>query len=125
MFRSGLTLRRRWFLLLTLLAVALALSTGGILWHSVQTSSVSEIQSRINALKPGFTGIRLSLISIVAMTWPFLTSGLHRWGQIDEYQRDMLADLRWRVVTWLVVIELVLGQNLLGQVLAVLQGSRA
>ncbi len=33
--------------------------------------------------------------------------------------------LRWRIVTWLVVIELVLGQNLLGQVLAVLQGSRA
>ncbi len=124
-FRSGLVLRRRWFLLLTLLAVALALSTGGILWHSVQTSSVSEIQSRIAALKPLFTGFRLFLIALVAMTWPFLMSGLHRWGRIDEGQRDTLDNLRWRVVTWLMVIELVLGQNLLGQVLALLQGSRA
>ncbi len=119
-FRSGLALRRRWFLLLTLLAFALALSIGGILWHSVQTSSVSEIQSRIDALKPVFTGIRLFLIVLLAMAWPFLTSGIHRWGRIDEGQRDTLDNLRWRIVTWLVVIELVLGQNLLGQVLALL-----
>ncbi len=124
-FRSGLVLRRRWFLLLTLLAVVLAISTGDILWHSVQTSSVSEIQSRIDAMKPIFSGIRLFLIAIVAMTWLLLTDGLYRWGRIDQDQRDTFANLRWRVVTWLVIIELVLGQNLLGQVLAVLQGSRA
>ncbi len=117
-FRSGLASRRRWFLLLTLLAFALTLITGSIIWHSVQTSSVSEIQSRINALKPVFSGIRLFFITLVAMTWPLLTDGLHRWGRIDEGQRDTLDNLRWRVVTWLVVIELVLGQNLLGQVLA-------
>ncbi|MEJ1339871.1 MAG: hypothetical protein RNU03_13620 [Candidatus Sedimenticola sp. (ex Thyasira tokunagai)] len=125
MFRSGLAFRRRWFLLLTLLAVALALSTGGIIWHSVQTSSVSEIQSRIDALKPLFTGFRLFLIALVAMAWPLLTSSLHCWGRIDEGQRDTLDSLRWRIVTWLVVVELMLGQNLLGQVLAALQGSRA
>ncbi len=124
-FHRGLALRRRWFFLLTLLAFALMLITGGILWHSVQTSSVSEIHSRINALKPLFTGFRLFLIALMAMTWPLLTSGLHRWGRIDEGQRDNLDNLRWRVVTWLVVIELVLGQNLLGQVLIMLQGSRA
>ena len=125
MFRSGLAKRRRWFLLLTLLAVALALIIGGILWQLVETSSVGEIQSRIDALKPVFTGIRLFLITLVAMTWPLLTSGLYRWGRIDESQQDTLDNLRWRVVTWLVVIELVLGQNLLGQVLSYLQGGRA
>ena len=124
-FRSSLAVHRRWFFLLTLLAVALALRTGAILWHSVGTSSVSEIQTQVDAVKPVFTGIRLFLISLVAVAWPFVTSGIHRWGQIDEGQRDTLDNLRWRVVTWLVVIELVLGQNLLGQVLAVLQGSRA
>ncbi len=124
-FHSGLVLRRCWFFLLTLLAVALALSTSGILWHSVGTSSVSEIQTRVDAMKPVFTGSRLFLIALVAMAWPLLTSSLHCWGRIDEAQQDTLANLRWRIVTWLVVIELVLGQNLLGQVLAVLQGSRA
>ena len=123
-FRSGFALRRRWFLLLTMLAVALAMSTGGILWHLVETSSVGEIQSRIDALKPVFVGFRLFLITLVSMTWPLLTSGLHRWGRIDESQRDTVDSLRWRIVTWLVVIELVLGQNLLGQVLSLLQEGR-
>jgi hypothetical protein len=117
-------LRRRWFFLLTLLAFALALVTGGILWHSVETSSVSEMQTRVDSVKPLFTGIRLLLIGLVAVAWPFVTNNLHRWGRIDESQATMMLALRWRIVTWLVVIEMVLGQNLLGQVLALLQGSR-
>ena len=119
MFHSGLVLHRRWFFLLTLLAFALALVTGGILWHSIGTSSVNDIQIRIDSMKPLFTGIRLFLIVLVAVAWPFVTNNLHRWGRIDESQATMMLALRWRIMTWLMVIELVLGQNLLGQVLAV------
>ena len=124
-FHSGCVMHRRWFFLLTLLASALALVAGGILWHSVETSSVVAMQTRVDAMKPVFTGIRLFLIAVVAMAWPFVTSNLQRWGRIDEVQATTMLAMRWRVVTWLVVIEGVLGQNLLGQVLAVLQGSRA
>ena len=122
---SGVVLRRRWFLLLTLLAFVLAVGTGGILWYSVEMSSISEIQSRVDAMKPVFAGSRLFLIAVMAMAWPFLVNGLHRWGRIDAVQASTMRALRWRVVTWLVVIEGVLGHNLLGQVLAVLQGSMA
>jgi hypothetical protein len=111
--------------LLTLLAFVMALCMGGVLWYSVETSSVSEIQTRVDAMKPVFTGIRLFLIALIAVAWPFVTNNLHRWGRINEAQETMMFALRWRIVTWLVVIELVLGQNLLGQVLAVLQGNRA
>ena len=124
-FHSGLVMRQRWFLLLTLLAFVLALVVGGGLWYSVETSSVSEIQTRVDALKPTFTGLRLFLIALVAVAWPFVTSVLPRWGRINEAQATTMLALRWRIVSWLVVIEGVLGQNLLGQVLAVLQGSRA
>ena len=124
-FHNGRVMRRRWFLLLTLLALALALGTGGILWHSVETSSVSEMQAQVDSLKPVFTGFRLLLIALVAIAWPFVTNNLHRWGRIDKAQVTTMLALRWRIVTWLVVIELVLGQNLVGQVLAVLQGSSA
>jgi len=124
-FRSGIVVRRYWFLLLTLLAFVLALGAGGILWHSVETSSISEIQTRVDAMRPIFTGSRLFLIAVVAMAWPFLVDGLHRWWRIDEVQATTMRALRWRIVTWLVVIELVLGQNLLGQVFTVLQGSSA
>jgi hypothetical protein len=124
-FHNGFDVRRRWFLLLSLLAFALALFAGGILWHSVESSSISEIQTRVDAMKPAFTGSRLFLIALVALVWPFLASGLHRWGQIDKARATILLALRWRIVTWLVVIELVLGQNLLGQILAFLQEGRA
>ena len=124
MFLSRPVLRRRWFFLLTLLAFALALVTGGILWHSIGTSSVNDIQTRVDSMKPLFTGIRLFPIWLVAMAWPFVTNNLHRWGRIDESQATMMLAQRWRVVIWLVVIELMLGQNLLGQVLTLLQGSR-
>ncbi|HYQ73356.1 MAG TPA: hypothetical protein VET88_15715 [Gammaproteobacteria bacterium] len=125
MSHSGVVVRRYWFLLLTLLAFVLALGAGGILWYSVETSSISEIQARVDTMKPVFTGIRLFLIAVVAIAWPFLVDILHRWGRIDEVQASAMRALRWRIVTWFVVIELVLGQNLLGKVLTVLQGSRA
>lgn len=125
MFRSGLAVRRRWFFLLTLMAVALALGVGGVLWHSVETTSVGTVQTQVDVLKPLMTGIRLFLIAMVTITWPFLVSRLHRWGRLGEANAKALHAVRWRIVTWLVVIELVLGQNLLGQVLVVLQGGRA
>jgi hypothetical protein len=117
-------MRRRWFLLLTLLAFALALGAGGLLWQAFETSSVSVLQTRVEAMKPVFAGVRLSLITLVAVAWPLMTNRLYRRGRIDAAQATTLKALRWRLVTWLVVIELVLGQNLLGQVLALLQESR-
>ena len=114
-------LRRRWFLLLTLLAFGLALGVGGMLWHSVQASSVLAVQARIENLKPILTGVRLSLIALVAMAWPWLANGLRCWGRLDAAQAATLLALRWRIVTWLIVIELILGQNLLGQLLMAFQ----
>ena len=118
-------MRRSGFFLLTLLALGLALGAGGILWHSVETTSVVAVQTRIDALKPFLTGIRVSMIALLAMGWPWIVNALQVWGRLDETQATSLLAVRWRIVTWLVVIELVLGQNLLGQVLVALQGSRA
>ena len=122
---NGFALRRRWFFLLTLLAFGLALVAGAILWRSVETTSVVAVQTRIDALKPLLTGIRVYLIALLAMGWPWIVNALERWGRLDETQAGNLLAVRWRIVTWLVVIELGLGQNLLGQVLAALQGSGA
>jgi hypothetical protein len=63
-------------------------------------------------------------MATVAITWPLLVNRLRHWRKLDERRAAALLALHWRIVTWLVVIELVLGQSLLGQVLAVLQGSR-
>ena len=124
MFRNGVAVRRRWFLLLMVLAATLTAGTGGVLWYAVQISSVSQIQVWLGAMKPLFAGIRWFLMATLAITWPLLVNRLRRWRKLDEKRATALVALRWRIVIWLVVIELVLGQNLPGQVLAVLQGSR-
>ena len=124
-FRNGLTMRRRWFVLLTLLAFGLALGIGTFLWNAVQTSSVVAVQTRIEMMKPVFTAIRLLVIGLVALLWPAVARTLHRWGRVDEAGAARLLSLRWRIVTWLVVIELLLGQNLIGQFLAALHGASA
>ena len=123
--RNGFAMRRRWFVLLTLLAFGLALGIGAFLWHVVQTSSVVALQTRIEVMKPVVTAIRLLLIGLVALSWPAMTRGLHQWGRVDEAGVGRLSSLRWRIVTWLVVIELMLGQNLLGRFMSALQGASA
>lgn len=124
-FRNGFAMRRRWFVLLTLLAFGLALGIGASLWHAVQTSSVVAIQTRIELMKPVFTAIRFLVIGLVVLSWPVATRVLHRWGRVDEAGATRLLSLRWRIVTWLLVIELLLGQNLLGRFVTALQGGRA
>ena len=122
-FHNRFAMRRRWFVMLTLLAFGLALGIGAFLWYSVQTSSVAAIQTRIDAMKPVLTIIRFLLIGLVALLWPALTNVLHRWGSVDEAGSARLLSLRWRIVTWLVVIELMLGQNLLSRFMSALQGA--
>mgnify|MGYP001818738719 CR=1 FL=1 len=124
-YLSGLAMRRRWFVLLTLLACGLVLGIGTFLWHAVQTASVIAIQTRVEMMKPTFTVIRFLVIGLVALSWPAVTRALHRWGRVDETGSAQLLSLRWRVVTWHVVMELMLGQNLLGRFLATLQGTSA
>ncbi len=76
-FPNGFAMRRCWFALLTLMAFGLALGNGVFLWHSVQTSSVIAIQTRIEMLKPVFTALRILVIGLVALSWPAITRGLH------------------------------------------------
>jgi len=59
----------------------------------------------------------------VATLWPWLLGLAHRPGQIGEERRDDLLAQRWRLVGWFLLIELVLGQELLGQFFAATTGA--
>ena len=124
-FHNGFAMRRRWFVLLTLVAFGLTSGIGGFLWHAVQTSSVAAIQIRIEAITPKVALIRLIVISLVALSWPGIVSALYRWGRVDAAGSTRLRLLRWRIVTWLVVVELMIGQNLLSRFLAAIQSDGA
>ena len=50
---------------------------------------------------------------------------LHCGNSIHALEGIQLRALRWRITGWLIVIELLLGQNILGRFLVVLQGASA
>ena len=124
-FHNGFTMRRRWFVLLTLVAFGLALGIGAFLWHATQTSSIVAIQIQIEEIKPIIATIRPLVISLVALSWPGIVGAFYRWGRVDEVGATRLLLLRWRIVTWLVVVELVIGQSLLAHFFAAIQSDSA
>jgi hypothetical protein len=121
-FNKSTVMRRRGFLGLSLLAIALTIVVGAVLWQAVELSSVSRISDQIDKIRPVASGVRLVLIGLVAALWPRLVGIAHRHDRIDEGRRDALLAQRWRVVGWLLVIEFVLGQNLLGRLVAITTG---
>ena len=83
---------------------------------------MAQVAARVDELKPLATGIRLALIGLAAVLWPGLIGLAHRGGHIGEEQRDDLLAQRWRLLGWLLVIELVLGQDLLARFFAATTG---
>ena len=112
MFSNALS-KRKGFLCLSLVTALLTLLTGFFLWNSVQTHSVVTIREYIHQWQPILAGIRWALISGLALGWPGLCRWLVRSGRISIDKAQQIKALRWRIVGWLVVIELILGQSLL------------
>ena len=116
-------MRRRGLFGFSVLAVVLAISVGALLWQAVELSSMSQVSAQIDRFKLVASGIRLALISLLAVSWPRLVYLACRSGRVDQGQRDSFLAQRWRVVGWLLVIECVLGQDLLGWFLAAINGA--
>jgi uncharacterized membrane protein YhaH (DUF805 family) len=106
-------LRRRWFLTLSLVAVGAVIALGLVMWQAIEFSSLTAVSERVDRFRPLLGGLRLALIGVLAVVWPWLSSLRSRAD--DEATRAHWMALRWRVVGWLLVIELVIGQNLLGR----------
>ena len=123
MSNKAVVVNRSGLLGLSLLAAVLAAGIGALLWQAVELSSMAQVAARVDELKPIATGIRLALIGLVAALWPWLIGLAHRAGRIGEEQREALLAQRWRLVGWLLVIELVLGQDLIGRFFVAMKGA--
>ncbi|MDZ7753233.1 MAG: hypothetical protein U5S82_16655 [Gammaproteobacteria bacterium] len=119
----SLPICRRWFFTLSLVALAGVIAVGLLLWQAVGLGSLAVVSERVGQVKPYLGWLRLALITLLALAWPRLPALW--WGSRDgaESQRSRWMALRWRVVGWLFVIELVLGQNLMGRFLGTIPGS--
>ena len=122
---NGAQLRRRWFLTLSLVAVGGVIAVGLVLWQAVELNSLSSVSERVAAAKPFANAIRFALIGLLALAWPWLPALWTGANDNDERTHAHWMVLRWRVVGWLILIELVLGQNLIGRFLGAISGHLA
>jgi hypothetical protein len=109
--------RRRWLITSSLAAALAAFASGVLLWQAVELSSLAAVSERVEKTKPLMSAFRLALIGLLAVFWPWLSRLGVRLGAATETARGWMA-LRWRVVGWLLAIELVVGQNLFGRLIS-------
>jgi hypothetical protein len=106
--------RRRWFLTLSLIAAMGMIAVGAILWQAVGVTSLTTVSELITTAKPFASALRITLIGLVVIAWPWLRRRQPSANGQDDHEDTHWKRLRWRVVGWLLIIELVLGQNLIG-----------
>lgn len=123
MFSKKTTNNRRWSIGLSLLAIGLTFGTGVILWHVMEDSSLTVIIEQVSQLKPIAGTFRLLLIGALAALWPNLVDLMHYCKRIDSAEQSELLTLRWRVVTWLLIVELMMGQDLLNRSITLLRSA--
>lgn len=115
--------KRKGFLLATLVAALLTALVGYWLMHRLQTDSVQSLQQSIDTWRLTLTLCRWTIIVLVAFGWKVGVEHLAKTGKIHSALADQLHRYRWRAVTWLVSLELVLGQGLVVKFLGITAGS--
>jgi len=111
-------MRRRWFFALLFTAVAGVVLIGVALWQAVNITSLGEVAQQVDDTKPYLTAIRLVLIGLLAITWPYWPAWTGRSERWNPAQSASWQALRWRVVGWLVAFELIIGQGLPAKLIA-------
>lgn len=109
-------MRRRWFVRLSALALILAVVMAGLLAMTGQHGDLGALQSDIQNYRLVTTAVRLSAIALIALAWPKLVRASEQRGHISLERSAELHALRWRIVTWLLLIEALVGQNLISAV---------
>ncbi len=108
---------RSWLVGCSLLAFLAALGIGLLLWQAVALSSLATVAQRVSEAKPLLGAVRLGLIVLLALLWPWISDWLCK-KRHSPFSAAESNRLRWRVVGWLLVIELLIGQNLPGHIAA-------
>jgi len=117
--------KRRWFLRLCALTIVSAIVIGAVLMLLLNSTSLESLQSSIDDYRTKMTAIRLTIVGLIALIWPRFVRSTELTGAISIERSTELKQLRWRIIAWLLLIELLLGQNLIWRLLQTVDGSGA
>ena len=106
--------KRRWTRRLTVLTILSSLVFSIVLWQTLSLSALDSTANQVSELKNKASVIRLFVIATLFLAWPFVA----RLGtRLCGPRASHLESARTRVCGWLLVIELLIGQNLVGRAL--------
>jgi hypothetical protein len=105
---------------LTLLFLVLALTAGWHLLEVASTEGLTRIETTWAAWESFLAVWRLGLIAAIAFFWSPILRALIRAGRLEPERYAALKALRWRVVGWLIVLELILVRGVLMDFLSTL-----
>jgi len=94
-------------------AVTFGVGLGLFFWN--QSEPPAAITRRLAAAKPRFFLWRLLLFGSLIIFWPVFCRCLARWRKLTDLQNQRLRSARWQVAAWLIALELLLGQNVVGK----------
>ncbi|MGH8472277.1 MAG: hypothetical protein ACREVJ_07470 [Gammaproteobacteria bacterium] len=95
--------------------VVVTFGTGLGLFFWSRSEPPAEITRRLEAAKPWFFLWRLVLFGSLIAFWPAVCRCLARWRKLTDIQRQCLRSARWQAAAWLIALELLLGQNVVGR----------
>ncbi len=95
--------------------VMVTFGTGLSLFFWSQPEPPVAITRRLATAKPWFFFWRLLLFGSLIAFWPAACRGLARWRKLTDIQHQRLRSARWQVAAWLIALELLLGQNVVGK----------
>lgn len=121
---SNIRARSKGFLLCTAAAALLTAGVGYLLMVRLQTDSVQSIQQSLDSWRITLTLCRWAVIALVAFSWHYTVQRFTAASKMSAVQAGHLHGMRWRAVTWLILLELVLGQGMVVKFLALLTGTK-
>ena len=101
------------FLLFTGIAVLLTALVGYLLMHRLQTHSLQSLQHSIDTWRLTLTALRWTAIAIITLSWNHLVMWRVHSRTTSHNKATLVLEWRRRVITWLVLLELVVGQGVL------------
>ncbi|MGH7263094.1 MAG: hypothetical protein ACREYE_00100 [Gammaproteobacteria bacterium] len=106
-------------MLVGFLVITFGTGLGLLLWS--QSAPPSEISRTLASLRPWLFVWRLLLLGALIGLWPALCRRVVRWRNLAEPELNRLLAARWTVAAWLLALELLLGQNVVGKFVLYLQ----
>ena len=104
---------RSWFLRMSMLSIAMTAVIGFIMLRAANLNGLSSLQSELEDFRPTIVTIRITAIVALAIVWPALVRWAAGRGYFSTASAQVLKAARWRCLTWLLCLELLIGMNVL------------